>query len=144
MRAYYFQQTFGELYHDTDKDYYVIAPKGFLNLDKWKQLMTATLKLVETKKFTKALADHRQMEIINQEGQNYIAGEVFPKLFQLGLRCVAVVENENVFSQVTADKVYEQAEQKAAKSNINFQEARFVTIQQAENWLNAAQLAKAI
>ncbi|WP_154657219.1 hypothetical protein [Hugenholtzia roseola] len=127
----HFEEKFGKIYYQENADYYVIQPKGFLQIEQWETLLGAVLQLLMKKRFHKALADHTQMKLINKQASDYIAQVFFPRAITLGLKRVAVVQPNDAFVEITTEKVYD-----AARDNSpDFIDATFGSIEAAQNWL---------
>jgi hypothetical protein len=136
----HFEDKFGKIYYQEKADYYVIQPKGFLQMEQWEVILGAVLQLLMKRSFQKAIADHTQMKLINKQASDYITRVFFPQAIAMGLKRVAVVQPNDAFVEITSEKVYDAARDHSP----DFIDATFSDIEAAKNWLAKQKVSSAV
>jgi hypothetical protein len=135
MRNYLLQKTYGEIYQEKNHNYLVVAPQGFLKLERWKELMITALKPISRKHSCHILLDFSALEVISEDAHQYLTSEVFPALVKAGLKRIAVVESTDFLAKETSEKVCAEVMSTANTQKLSLEFKLFANNQAASTWL---------
>ena len=81
---------------------------GFASFDEVLQISQRTLEAALFEKPTKMLFDTRNMEVLDEESQQYVSHEFSRKMRDLGIKFTAAVLPEDEFAQNSMDRIKNQ------------------------------------
>ncbi|HAM98763.1 MAG TPA: hypothetical protein DCQ26_09130 [Marinilabiliales bacterium] len=110
-----------------DRNIAYMAVEGFLESGKVKDLMQKTVELCLKQKVHYLLIDSSRLEVVKTDDIRWIVMEIYPLLRQTSLKKVGYVRSQNVFGQVSLEKLLP----KNTTKEIKF----FSTLELAESWL---------
>ncbi|WP_207436280.1 STAS/SEC14 domain-containing protein [Sabulibacter ruber] len=117
---------------DTGLKAVVATYDGFLKHPEFREIAETSLALIQQSGYSKILVDTRQTRVIQQESQQWINQEWFPKAIKAGVTHMAFLTPEDFFGKVSVESTNKSAVQ-SGDIVINY----FTNLDSARQWLQA-------
>lgn len=101
---------------------------GYASSDNFRLAIKKSIELVADRKIYGIISDARSQAVVKPEDAQY-AAEAMPKLMEAGLKAMAFVVPESVFTQMSLDKFKINTEEQSGNTRY------FDNIQSAEDWI---------
>ncbi|MTI25532.1 hypothetical protein [Fulvivirga kasyanovii] len=113
------------------------SPNGFMTSDEFREQMNVGLQLLKEKKSEMSkiawLADARNQEVISQEDIAWIASNWNARVFEVGVRHIALVPAEDELSSMSIETYIDSSE--GAKLTKGLIIRQFIDVESAKKWL---------
>lgn len=130
MEEVYFKEESLTLYYNRQTKTARAVWNGFISGDVLHQSIAQCLQLLEKEKPLNWLADNRKMKAIRQKDQEWIQGNMIPKLVTSSLQKMATLVSEDIFNRMAIENLYVEASDK-----IKFDHKYFKNEKVAAQWL---------
>jgi hypothetical protein len=123
-------EKFVKIDYDNVQKTVVAKWNGFLRLEELQKGCKAINNHVKKEKLTKHLSDQTQLKVLVKEVQDYIGEVWFDEVEKLGLRRIAILLSDDIFTQASVNKVNLNAQYKGLQIN------SFNSLNQCYEWLS--------
>jgi hypothetical protein len=127
----YFNAPFLNIYWIEDVKAVHMEWKKYAAGDKFRNGLDKGLELITAKGSSRWLADLRDMQVVNQEDQEWSNEDWTPRAVKAGIRHMAILVPKDVFGKTSVDRIMEKM------LDIGLTTHYFESVDEAKNWLKS-------
>ena len=98
-------KSFVKIFYEAESKTVVAQWIGYLKKEMVKEGMDEIISFAKEKGVKRHLSNQLELKVLSAEVQQYLVGEVFPRVSRAGIDKIAVLVSDDVFAQATVDKV---------------------------------------
>ena len=130
MEKLVFDESYASIYPNESEKYIRIVWKGYVQGEKFQNVLNTGLKLVQDQQLEAWCADLREMKVIKKSDQKWTDDVWFPQMTKTSLLKMGILNSKDVFNRFGTDQIITKASNIVPFDIMNFDSA-----DECEEWI---------